>query len=166
MQSSPHRLSLHPVVRIDERRHGRARCGRVGLHAAIVRPREAPERTFADVRRRPNDEVSLRHPSRIEAASGAAGAPAAASAAFGTTTSTVVPSPGTLRTENRAPILSARARIPASPRWPSGTRGRVEALAVVADPQPHAAGDPAESSRTWRAPACLTTLWSASCAMR
>ena len=36
-------------------------------------------------------------------------------------TSIVVPAPGWLSHENVAPTRSARARMPASPRWPSGT---------------------------------------------
>ena len=85
----------------------------------------------------------------------------------GTTTSIVVPSPGTLRHANAAPILSARARIPARPRWPSGTRVGSKPLPSSLDPQADAAprsGRP--RARTWRAPACLTTLWSASWAIR
>ena len=51
-------------------RHGRGTvCAGVGLHAVIVRRRgRTPERTFADVRPRPNDERRLRHPSRMDAA--------------------------------------------------------------------------------------------------
>ena len=44
-----------------------------------------------------------------------------ASASGDEPTSIVVPSPGRLSQANRAPIRSARARMPARPRWPSGT---------------------------------------------
>ena len=48
--------------------------------------------------------------------------PAATATASGTTTSMVVPLPGTLRQVNDAPMRGGRACIPASPRWPAGTR--------------------------------------------
>ena len=43
------------------------------------------------------------------------------------------------RREKRAPILSARARIPARPRWPSGTRAGSKPLPSSLDAEPDAA---------------------------
>ena len=76
------------------------------------------------------------------------------------------PCPATLRQANDAPILSARACIPASPRWPSGTGpGRTPCRRRRC-----AAGRRRGRGRPRPGPgcaaACLTTLWSASWAIR
>src|SRR3954470_20465180 len=108
------------VVGVDEKHaEGACRCSRVGHGRSVGRPR--PRLTATDV------EIALRHSAdpRIEARASSAGgrdsAAARSIASGGTFTSIVVPSPGRDLTAKVAPILSARARIPASPRWPSGT---------------------------------------------
>ena len=82
------------------------------------------------------------------------------------TTSMVVPFPISLRQLNVPPIRAARARMPASPRWPSGTWLGSKPLPSSAMRRRTAFGVRRISRRTSWAPACLTTLWSASWAIR
>ena len=133
---------------------------RTGRRAGTRHP--ARQRS-AERRSRPTS--SRRGSASRSAAAGARRRPPSIAAA-GTMTSMVVPSPVRCATVNAPPILSARARIPARPRWPSGTRVGSKPLpsSRICRRTPRwpcrARGGPA------RAPACLTMLWSASCAIR
>ena len=90
----------------------------------------------------------------------------AGATASGTTTSTTVPFPGDAVTVSRPPSRSARDSIPARPEVAVGHLRRVEAAPVVETTSRTPSATRPTSSRTSRAPACLTTLWSASWAIR
>ena len=135
MASRPGQALAHPVVRIDDEDAERPSArGRGVRHGPMVRPRRPsrPEATFAGGRARRNDRSRLRHPSRIDGVlRGSRGrwrhrpcrraAGRQARRGPNARPRPWCPRPAGSRTRTSAPMRSARARIPASPRWPSGT---------------------------------------------
>ena len=118
----PRQALADAIVGIDHheakrwRRAGRAGIGVHRRHRAAAR-RDAAEPAFAESRHRPNDEPAYvicrgwTPPRRRPA-----GHRAAAIAASGTTTSMVVPSPGTLRHEKRGADLVGPGAHPGQPQ--------------------------------------------------
>ena len=87
--------------------------------------------------------------------------------ATGTSSTTEVPPCSRLATSSRPPASAARSRIPRMPKPPGRCGRRPEARAVVGDLEPQVAVEPQHRHvDAGRAPACLTTLVSASCVTR
>ena len=170
--------SLAPGRR--RRRPGRGAGRRAGdwvetwPHGAGSR-RSAQERTFAEgtrsAERRGPPTSSVADRGGLERAArprdaGRRGQPGERTAAP-STTSIVVPSPGSLVTRERArrPARPGRASRPAR----GGRRGRPSGSKPLPSSSTRRRTPPSSgrtSTRTCRAAACLTTLWSASWAMR
>ena len=173
MPSRPRQALPHAIVRIDDedaqRRSGPG-SGSCMPSMVAVRPSVGgtdPCRVLSAERR----VVRLRHRSRIDG-SGCAAAPgparpAAAGAAFGTQHLDRGARAGLAATREpgadpgRAGPHAGQPEVPGRDLAPdrSPCRRRRSASARRSSTRP-------TSTRTWRAPACLTTLWSASCAIR
>ena len=168
------RGSRGPIVGIDEedpKREPAAAARDRSCSRVSARPTPMPvidARVRIGLRHSADGRCVSRAGNGSRAAAGRRGAAPASIASSGrTTTSIVVPSPGRESTSSVAPIFSARARIPARPRWPSGTAAASKPLPSSRDPE-H--GRPPRAGRSTARPggraACLTTLWSASWAIR